>query len=222
MELLRCPEEWPFKFLLIDGYANLPKGHVTQCKSTVMFSVGSSRNDFQFHRRKRSAPSSIVNSHFSSGVCGVGPAERTGKSVVRYCPGGSFTSATVRLPKKPREMVPIRTSPMRDKPNWLKSQSLIGQNEILGFSERHISISAVSTPAATNHGHPRRSWFPDCRHLFVAASAKPGTCAKERKRNKAAHIAYKFLCSCGETRSDRFCIPSAQENAGFGEEHVIR
>ena len=55
------------------------------------------------------------------------PAERTGKSVVRYCPGGSFTSATVRLPKKPRETVPIRTPPMRERPNWLKSQSLIGK-----------------------------------------------------------------------------------------------
>src|SRR5215469_12592321 len=100
---------------------------VTQCRSTVIFSVGSSRNDFQFHRRKTFLPSSIVNSHFSSGVCGVGPADRTGKSVVRYCPGGSFTSATARLPKKPREMVPIRTFPMRETANWLESQSLIGK-----------------------------------------------------------------------------------------------
>src|SRR5215469_13128488 len=122
---------------------------VTQCRSTVIFSVGSSRNDFQFHRRKTFLPSSIVNSHFSSGVCGVGPAERTGKSVVRYCPGGSFTSATVRLPEKPREMTPIRTSPTR-KIHLAPSQSLIEENEIFGLSKPHIIISAVSTPAATS------------------------------------------------------------------------
>jgi hypothetical protein len=34
-----------------------------------------------------------------------------------------------------------------------------------------------------------------------------------RKRNKTGHIAYKLPCSCGEARSDRFCIPSAYENS---------
>src|SRR5262249_48192560 len=82
---------------------------VTQCMSTVMVSAGNSRKDFQFHRRKMSVPSLIVNSHRSRDTCGVGPADRTGKSVVRYCPGGSFTSAALRRPKKPREMVPIRS-----------------------------------------------------------------------------------------------------------------
>src|SRR5438046_10726623 len=84
---------------------------VTQCRSTVMFSVGGSRSEFQFHRRKTFDPSSIVNSHLSSAICGVGPAERTGQSVVRYCPGGSFASATLRLPKSTRELVTLRTSP---------------------------------------------------------------------------------------------------------------
>lgn len=36
-------------------------------------------------------------------MCGVGPADRTGKSVVRYCPGGSFAPADVRRPENPRE-----------------------------------------------------------------------------------------------------------------------
>jgi hypothetical protein len=35
----------------------------------------------------------------------VGPADKTGKSVVRYWPGGSFTSAGVRRPVKPREVM---------------------------------------------------------------------------------------------------------------------
>src|ERR1700751_4351108 len=84
---------------------------VTQCISTVMVSVGNSRNDFQSHFRRIFLPSSITNSHWSSDTCGVGPADKTGTSVVRYCPGGSFTSAALRRPVKPREMVPIRTSP---------------------------------------------------------------------------------------------------------------
>src|SRR6516225_9398767 len=174
---------------------------VTQCRSTVMFSVGRARNDFQFHRRKTFLPSSIVNSHFSSAMWGVGPAERTGKSVVRYWPGGNFTSATVRLPKKPREMVPIRTSPMRERANWLKSQSLIEKRNLSPL-KRHIIILAVSTPAATNQtAILEGSCFSDCKHLFVAANAKS---EPVRKRNKTAHIAYKFPCSCGEGRSDRF------------------
>src|SRR5579884_2947607 len=80
---------------------------VTQCKSTVTVSLGKARNAFQSHRRKTSAPSSIANSHCSSGTRGVGPAESTGKSVVRYCPGGSFTSAALRRPEKPRETIAI-------------------------------------------------------------------------------------------------------------------
>src|SRR6266852_914223 len=80
---------------------------VTQCKSTVKVSADRSRNDLQFHRRKTSFPSVIVNSHFSSGTCGVGPADKTGKSVVRCCPGGSFTSPALRRPEKPREIVGI-------------------------------------------------------------------------------------------------------------------
>ena len=152
---------------------------VTQCRSTVMFSVGSSRNDFQFHRRKTFVPSSIVNSHFSSAMWGVGPAERTGKSVVSYCPGGSFTSATVRLPKKPREMVPIRTSPMRERANWLKSQSLIGKTKSFGSQTSHHHFCSEHASCHEPDGDPRRSWFPDCRHLFVAANAELGTHAKE-------------------------------------------
>src|SRR6266571_6211240 len=80
---------------------------VTQCRSTVKVSVGKSRNDFQSHRRRTFVPSSITNSHWSSGMCGVGPADKTGKSVVRYCPGGSFTSPALRRPEKPREIVGI-------------------------------------------------------------------------------------------------------------------
>src|SRR5580704_19762327 len=79
--------------------------------STVMVSVGKSRNDFQSHFRRIFVPSSITNSHRSSAMCGVGPADKTGKSVVRYCPGGSLTSVGVRRPEKPREMIPTCIPP---------------------------------------------------------------------------------------------------------------
>jgi hypothetical protein len=40
------------------------------------------------------------------GVCGVGPADRTGKSLVTYWPGGTRPAgASCRRPRKPREMI---------------------------------------------------------------------------------------------------------------------
>src|SRR6266576_3221626 len=84
---------------------------VTQCKSTVIFSLGKLRKDFQSHRCKTFLPSSMTNSHLSRGMRGVGPADKTGKSVVRYCPGGNLPSAALRRPEKPREIIPIYTSP---------------------------------------------------------------------------------------------------------------
>src|SRR5215469_4418097 len=83
---------------------------VTQCMSVVKVSAGNARNDFQSHRRKTLVPSSIVNSHRSSGTCGVGPADKTGKVAVRYCPGGSFPASALRRPEKPREMTAIGLS----------------------------------------------------------------------------------------------------------------
>src|SRR5215831_755127 len=46
---------------------------------------------------------------------GVGPADKTGKSVVTYCPGGSFLSPALPRPEKPREMIAIRYSPFHPK-----------------------------------------------------------------------------------------------------------
>jgi hypothetical protein len=86
---------------------------VTQCRSTTKVSVGKSRNAFQSHLRRTFVPSSITNSQRSSDTCGVGPADKTGKSVVRYCPAGSFTSAALRRPEKPREMISIGSYPYR-------------------------------------------------------------------------------------------------------------
>src|SRR5262245_34839717 len=38
---------------------------------------------------------------------GVGPADKTGKLVVRYCPGGNSASPALRLPENPREIIAI-------------------------------------------------------------------------------------------------------------------
>jgi len=178
---------------------------VTQCRSTVTFSVGSSRNDFQFHRRKTFDPSSIVNSHFSSAMCGVGPAERTGKSVVRYCPGGSFASVTARLPKKPREMVPIRTSPVRESANWLKSQSLIGKAKSFASQTSLHHFCSEHAGCHEPGGDPRRSWLPDCKRLRIAPNAK---LRPVRKRSKQLILPIRF-CARAARPCDQLCIPWA-------------
>src|SRR5215218_4343460 len=50
------------------------------------------------------------NSHASGGIRGVGPAERTGKSLVRYWPGGSCPLLSRFRPLKPRVNIFIGTS----------------------------------------------------------------------------------------------------------------
>jgi hypothetical protein len=61
---------------------------VTQWMSTVNVSDGRARNSCHDHRSVPSTAPSIARDHSSSGVRGVGPADSTGKSRVRYCPGG--------------------------------------------------------------------------------------------------------------------------------------
>src|SRR5215813_5112228 len=96
---------------------------VTQWMSTVIVSVGNSRNDFQFQLRKTWLPSSIVNSHCAGEMLGVGPADKTGKSVVRYCPGGSFASVVLRLPEKPRDIIAMCSSPCTSAGLWFIRQA---------------------------------------------------------------------------------------------------
>src|SRR5438045_7005165 len=72
--------------------------------STVIVSEGSARNSSQAQRRASSTSPVISKVHSPRGVCGVGPAERTGKLLTVYWPGGrrSPYSASRLLPKKPR------------------------------------------------------------------------------------------------------------------------
>src|SRR6516162_4331655 len=74
--------------------------------SVLMVAWGSASNSAQFHSPTMASPSSRAKVQFSTFIWGVGPAERTGKSVVTYCPGGSrfFGVCSCRLDLKPREM----------------------------------------------------------------------------------------------------------------------
>src|SRR3954453_7277076 len=79
---------------------------VTQWMSTVTVSRGSARNSSHDHDTGCSTAPLIVRLHSGSGVCGVGPGDRPGKSRVTYCPGGTRAGSTsARRPRKPRENV---------------------------------------------------------------------------------------------------------------------
>src|SRR5712691_12966070 len=73
--------------------------------SRVISSLGRARNSSHVHPRGSSSSPTIEKSHTSSAVCGVGPAERPGKSRVTYWPGGTRAGSTsaARRPRNPRE-----------------------------------------------------------------------------------------------------------------------
>src|SRR5689334_4687482 len=77
--------------------------------STVTVSEGSAWNCSQVHETGSSIAPRSANSHRSSAVCGVGPAESTGKSSVTYWPGGTrpASASSRRRPLKPLETNPI-------------------------------------------------------------------------------------------------------------------
>src|ERR1700674_2141026 len=79
---------------------------VTQWISTVTVSLGSFRNSSQVHRLGSSNSPTIENVHSATGTRGVGPADRTGKSLTTCWPGGTreLLDGSARLPRNPREM----------------------------------------------------------------------------------------------------------------------
>src|SRR5919107_3636496 len=81
---------------------------VTQWISLVISSEGSCLNSSHVHLLGSSISPTTEKSHSSSGLRGVGPAERTGKPSSRYWPGGRLSSPPVclRRPRKPREKNP--------------------------------------------------------------------------------------------------------------------
>jgi hypothetical protein len=81
---------------------------VTQWMSLVISSEGSCLNSSHVHLLGSSTSPKMEKSHSESGVRGVGPAESTGKSSTRYCPGGRRSSCSVRLR---RPVKPLETNP---------------------------------------------------------------------------------------------------------------
>src|SRR5919202_843243 len=79
---------------------------VTQWMSVVISSEGNCLNSSHVQRLGSSSSPTIEKSHSSSGVWGVGPAERTGKPSTRYWPGGSAACSLLRQPPKPRDINP--------------------------------------------------------------------------------------------------------------------
>src|SRR6266478_5466857 len=72
--------------------------------SVVSVSVGRARNSSQV-QLFASRPPVMENDQRDNAVCGVGPADKTGKSLVTYCPGGTRPAgASSRLRRKPREI----------------------------------------------------------------------------------------------------------------------
>src|SRR5690349_7405675 len=78
--------------------------------SRVISSLGRVRDSSHVQRRGSSSSPTIEKSHTSRAVCGVGPAERTGKSRVTYWPGGTRAGSTSvgRRPRNPRETYVVR------------------------------------------------------------------------------------------------------------------
>src|SRR5919198_5386780 len=79
---------------------------VTQWMSTVTVSLGSARSSSHVQDTGSSTAPLIVKLHSSSGVCGVGPAESTGKSLTTYWPGGTrpaWAGSISWRRRKPRE-----------------------------------------------------------------------------------------------------------------------
>src|SRR5919106_4547298 len=81
----------------------------------VPSSPGRARNSPHVQRRGSSPSPTTEKSHWSGGVCGVAPAERTGKSGVTYWPGGTRSPGTSsrRRPLKAREMIGGISPPYR-------------------------------------------------------------------------------------------------------------
>src|SRR5262249_21379316 len=83
--------------------------------SRVTVSLGSARNSSQLHRFGWSTSPVIERLHWESAVRGVGPADRTGKSLTRYWPGGSRapSSSSRRRPLNPRVTNDMDSPPFR-------------------------------------------------------------------------------------------------------------
>src|SRR6058998_2965411 len=128
---------------------------VTQLMSTVIVSLGKARNSSQVQRCSSSTSPTIVKSHSSSGVCGVGPAESTGKSSVTYWPGGTRSrGASSRLrPLNPLEMIGMATPSVANRQHAHRSPAEL--RHALVTDRQALRLLRRATRGAMHHGGGR-------------------------------------------------------------------
>src|SRR5580692_11647523 len=105
--------------------------------STVTSSLGRSRNSAQLHVFCRPGLQ-MEKFHPSRGVCGVGPADRTGKSLVTYWPGGTrpaFPAESWRLRWNPRVTGLMKAILPHRRNRW---HSGPGKGKMTGDKGRHV------------------------------------------------------------------------------------
>src|ERR1700722_3340447 len=129
--------------------------------STVTSSLGRSRNSAQLHVRCRPGRP-MEKLHPSRGVCGVGPADRTGKSLVTYWPGGTrpaFSAESWRLRWNPRE-TGLMESILLHRQNRLhwgpeKDRTMGDKTLVIFFRTSHCDYSQTVQRSGTT-----ASWTP--------------------------------------------------------------
>src|SRR5918992_3662805 len=121
--------------------------------SRVTSSLGRARNSSHVQRRGSSTSPTMEKSHWSSGVCGVGPAERTGKSGVTYWPGGtrSLGTSSRRRPLKPRDRIGGISPPYRweHTPAQHPVRATIGVGDADGSAGHEVTLPCPVIPVGT-------------------------------------------------------------------------
>src|SRR6185503_6130494 len=182
---------------------------VTQWMSTVTVWLGSARRSFQVHDKGSSTSPRMVNVHSDRGVCGVGPADNRGKSLVTYCPGGTRARSTpaARLPRKPRENVtgapslcvlPQRSQPFR--PSTVRRLARLDQPACAA-----CCLASASPPGA-HPGHAasdrsRRYVSPDDLRWLWLAHICAGNLWDETTLDTTCHV--QLARESGQSRRSR-------------------
>src|SRR4029077_19159763 len=91
---------------------------VTQWMSRVTVSLGNARSSSHVQCFSSSTSPSTENDHCASAVGGVGPAESTGKSRTRYCPGGKRASRDSSRGRPLNARLTTPTSLLLHQPAW--------------------------------------------------------------------------------------------------------
>src|SRR4051812_27643799 len=144
--------------------------------SRVTSSAGRAWNCSQVHVRGSSTAPLIVNDHWSSEVCGVGPADNTGKSLTTYWPGGT-RSASARSAScrrwKPREnggLMAAELTPGREPSRRSDFRSAgTGQAVVVQAHERDhvVDVRVALDPAGGGPDFPREDRVVDDAPLLV-------------------------------------------------------